>query len=219
MECSFAVVTSRMTSSSRDRGDCRLIAVRSALPYGGIALVVFAASLFTRSCPFLPCSFSTGFLWFLSQKSVVSVQYVPSAVADFCLDWLFQGSQNICCFPCTSSFVSPSQPAQNIWLDVSPMTCHHRQESGKPNLWSCKSRLTSGNVPLYRSLSEGIPGGKKLKKNSCEIQNYIRFLKKTRVNVYCKVLFWLQTEQGRKQNIWGLSVRQLLSLCLFLSSV
>lgn len=107
MEHSFAMVTSRVTLS-RDRADCRLIAVGSALLYGGIAFVVLAASLFARSRPFPHHSVSTGFLWFLAQKSaVVSVQYVPSAVADFCLGWLFQGSQNICCLPCTSPFVSP----------------------------------------------------------------------------------------------------------------
>ena len=182
MECSFAVVTSRVTSSSKDRADCRLIAVGSALPYGGIALVVFAASLFTRSRPFLHHSFSTGFLWFLAQKSVISAEYVPSAVADFCLDWLFQGSQNICCLPRTSSFLSPSQNTACTkylaWCRCRYISCY-RQESGKPNPWSCKSQSTSGNVPLYCSLSEGIPGGKKLKKNSCEILlNYIHFLKK-----------------------------------------
>lgn len=160
------MVTSRTTSSSRDRADCRLIAVGSVLPYGGIALVAFATSLFACSHPFLHLSFSTGFLWFLAQKSVVPAQYVPSAVPDFCLNWLFQDSQNICWLPWTS-FMSPSQNTACTKYFTWCRCCyrsHHRQESDKPNLWGCKSWLTSSSVPLYCSLSEQILGGKKLKK-------------------------------------------------------
>lgn len=73
--------------------------------------------------------------------------------------------------------ISKAKYCTKFWLDRGPITVVTTEESGKPNLWSCKSRLTSGNVPLYCSLSEGIPGGKKLKQNSCETQDYICFIK------------------------------------------
>lgn len=102
---------------------------RSCFSLGWNSLLVFAASLSPCSRPFLHHPFGTGFLWFLARKSVVTAQYVPSAVSDFCLDWHFQGPQNICCLSSTSSSISPGLKTtctkyltRYRWHHVSPQT-------------------------------------------------------------------------------------------------
>lgn len=121
MQCSFAVVTSFVTFSRSEDLDrhrqSRLQANKS-----------------NKFCTYLQCSclgcphilsilFSTGFLWFMAQKSLVSVLCVSCAIADFCLkNLLLQDSKNICCLPHTSLFVSPKQnTAQNFGLTEVPL--------------------------------------------------------------------------------------------------
>lgn len=93
VQCSFVVVTSLMTSSSMGR------AGRSKVLHLITMQIAWLSSQpLSLLTPFLSCTIPSAAVFSDSwHRSVVSVQCVPSAVADFCPSWLFQDSGNNFC--------------------------------------------------------------------------------------------------------------------------